>query len=156
MVVNLTLLPSNSHRKVRLMKNLLRLCSAPLAIAVWAMYAPSSFAADTAVTCSAPVVTLQMGTNGVGGPRVTIWCSGGVVPVTPIVFYAYAYNTNSTFSAVLAQSVAEAVGLARVASGPNVKITIFSNFDAPLPDGCGGANCRSFDQIEMHSPAFAE
>jgi hypothetical protein len=68
-----------------------------------------------------------------GGPRVTIFCSGGVVPVTPIVYYAYAYNTNTTFSAILAQSVVEAVGLSRVVRGPSVKITIYSNFDAPLP-----------------------
>jgi hypothetical protein len=129
------------------MKNFLPLCSASFAVAAWAMCATSSLAADTAVNCTAPVVQLNMGTNGVGGPRVTIFCSGGVFPVTPIVYYAYAYNTNSKYSAALGRSVAEAVGFNQVAIGPGATIVIYSNFDAPLPDGCGNANCRSFDTI---------
>lgn len=102
-----------------------------------------SFAADTAVTCNAPVVQIAAGRDGTK-PRMTVYCSGGSSEGS-IVYFASEISANVTVAAAIPTLVQGWV----LANGTSSAITIYSNLSdtSGAAWGCGASNCRIIDYL---------
>jgi hypothetical protein len=67
-----------------------------------AINAAPAKAADTLVTCSTPIATVNTGQDGTP-PRFGIFCSGGS-SAGPIVFFAYKIETNPNVAQLLSRA----------------------------------------------------
>ena len=104
-----------------------------------------SFAADTAVTCTAPQVAVwYTGVGSSANPQVTIDCTGGSSEAG-IEFFAFLIKDNVT----LANMIPVLVGNAVLVGGTGTSITIYSNLSntSGAAWGCGASNCRILDQV---------
>jgi hypothetical protein len=107
-------------------------------------YPQKSLAADTAVTCTAPVVIeWATGAGPTPKPNVVIDCTGG--SSAGFQFFAYRYDVNPNF----ANSIPALVGFYVLEHGPGASITLSSNLSDTSGNnwGCGGANCRILNQV---------
>jgi hypothetical protein len=108
-----------------------------------------ALAADTQVSCVAPIMEIDTGADGTA-PRATVYCSGGAKTSsgnTSVVYYTYAFSGNPGNPAV-AQSIVEFIGFNNMLLGKTSTITIYSDFSvSAVPNGCGPANCRMIDHI---------
>ena len=98
-----------------------------------------SLAADTKVTCSAPVVFVwATGAGPTPAAQVTIDCTGG--SSAGFEFFAYRIKDNPT----VANQIATLVGFYVVEHGPGASITLYSDLSdlSGWTWGCGNANCR--------------
>ena len=105
----------------------------------------SSFAADTAVTCTAPqVVVWYTGVGSSANPQVTIDCTGGS-SAPGIEFFAFLIKDNVTMASMIPVLVGNAV----LVGGTGTTITIYSNLSNITGEawGCGTSNCRIIDQV---------
>lgn len=107
-------------------------------------YPQKSLAADTQVTCNAPVV-IAWATGGgpTPKPNVVIDCTGG--SSAGFEFFAYRYDVNPNF----ANSIPSLVGFYVLENGRGASITLYSNLQNLTGSewGCGNANCRILDQV---------
>jgi len=112
---------------------------AALAIVTCGFAAAPAMAADTAVSCSAPVAYVITGSEA----NYTIVCTGGS-SAGAITNFSYEIKTNTTVAQLLAQVVASSA----IATGDGA-ITIYSDLSntAGIAWGCGSANCRVIDQL---------
>ena len=107
-------------------------------------YPQESLAADTEVTCTAPVVIAWATGAGVTpAAQVTIYCTGGSSVGIP--FFAYRIKNNPT----VANQIATLVGFYVLEHGPGASITISSDLSNTTGNnwGCGASNCRIIDQV---------
>jgi hypothetical protein len=107
-------------------------------------YPQKSLAADTEVTCTAPVVLVWATGGGVTpAAQVTIDCTGG--SSVGIRFFAYRIKDNPT----VANQIATLVGFYVLENGRGSSITIFSDLSNLSGNnwGCGASNCRIIDQV---------
>jgi hypothetical protein len=104
-------------------------------------YPQKSFAADTSVTCTSPLVELATGRNGTK-PRVTVVCTGGS-SVSGIDYFAYEISANPNVTA----AIPELVGSFVQVNGPGTSITILSDLSdtSGAAWGCAASNCRIID-----------
>jgi hypothetical protein len=102
-----------------------------------------SFAADTGVTCNAPVVQLAAGRDDTK-PRMTVYCSGGSSEGS-IVYFASEISANATVAASIPTLVQGWV----LTNGSSSSITIYSNLSDTTGAawGCGASNCRIIDYL---------
>ncbi len=107
-------------------------------------YPQKSLAAETAVTCTAPVVIAwATGAGPTPKPNVVIDCTGG--SSAGFQFFAYRYDANPNF----ANSIPALVGFYVLEHGPGASITLSSDLSNTSGNnwGCGSANCRILDQV---------
>ena len=130
------------------------ICASAAMLAAAMLYAQPSFASDTSVTCTAPVVQLAAGRDGTH-PRVTIFCSGGSSEGA-ITYFAYRLDTAANSSTAMAAADAASAEIierlvagAVAENGTGTSITILTNLDDVTGAGwgCGGANCRIIDYV---------
>jgi len=113
-------------------------------------YPQKSLAADSQVTCHAPVViTWATGAGPTPRPNVVIDCTGG--SSAGFEFYAYplAPAPGLSFNANFANSIPTLVGNLVLLNGPATDITLDSDLSNTSGNswGCGSANCRILDQV---------
>jgi hypothetical protein len=131
------------------MKALMLIKSSWLLAAIFASlaclaYPQKSLAADTRVTCTAPVVIAwATGAGPTPKPNVIINCTGG--SSAGFQFFAYRYDVNPNF----ANSIPALVGFYVLEHGAGASITLLSDLSNTSGNnwGCGGANCRILDQV---------
>ena len=103
-----------------------------------------SQAADTQVTCTAPVVVAwATGAGPTPKPNVVIDCTGG--SSAGFEFFAFRYDVNPNF----ANSIPALVGFYVLYNGPGASITLYSDLSNLSGNqwGCGTANCRILNQV---------
>ena len=113
-------------------------------------YPQKSLAADTQVTCTAPIV-LVWATGGGSTPRpqVTIDCTGGSSAGFEFFAYPLAPAPGLSVNANFANSIPTLVGFYLLEHGPGASITLASDLSNTSGNnwGCGASNCRILDQV---------
>jgi len=107
-------------------------------------YPQKSLAADTRVTCTAPVVIAwATGAGSTPKPNVVIDCTGG--SSAGFQFFAFRYDVNPNF----ANSIPALVGFYVLEHGAGASITLLSDLSNTSGNnwGCGSGNCRILDQV---------
>ena len=113
-------------------------------------YPQKSLAADTEVTCHAPVVVVwATGGGPFPRPQVTIDCTGGSSAGIQFFAYPLAAAPGLSFNANFANSIPVLVGNLVLVHGPGTDITLTSDLSNTSGNnwGCGSANCRILDQV---------
>ena len=113
-------------------------------------YPEKSLAADTQVTCTAPVVVAwATGAGPTPRPNVIIDCTGGSSAGFRFFAYPLAPVNGLTFNANFANSIPTLVANWVLVNGPLSSITLLSDLSNKSGNnwGCGGANCRILDQV---------
>jgi len=130
--------------KATALKNSTWLLAAVFASLVWLGTPQKSFAADTQVSCTAPVVVLwEKGGGPTPSAQITIDCTGG--SSAGYQYYAFRVKDNPT----LASLIPTVVGQFLLWNGPGATITLSSDLSdlSGWTWGCGNANCRIIDQL---------
>ena len=130
--------------KALTLKNSPLLLTAILACLAALALPQNSFAADTAVTCTAPqVLVWYTGVGSTANPQVTIDCTGG--SSAGFEYYAFLIKDNVTMASMIPVLVGNAV----LVGGTGTTITIYSNLSntSGAAWGCGADNCRIIDQV---------
>ncbi len=120
------------------MLNKYRIAALAIVAGGFAAAAPA-MAADTVVTCNAPVAYVITGSEA----NYTISCTGGS-SAGSIVNFSYKIKTNANVALMLEQSA----GTHAISTGDG-PITIYSDLSdlSGSAWGCGTANCRVIDQL---------
>lgn len=124
------------------MFNTSRIAALAILIGGFAAATAPAMAADTAVTCNAPVAFVITGVEGALA-NYTIHCSGGS-SAGDIVNFSYKVATSVYVAQLLQKSAGD-----HAISTNDGPITIYSNLSdlSGSAWGCGTGNCRIIDQL---------
>jgi hypothetical protein len=125
------------------MLNVLRIAALAIVAGGFAAAAAPAMAADTVVTCNAPVGYVITGVEGGAEPNYTIVCTGGS-SAGGITNFSYKIKTNTNVAQMLARSAGDHA--ISTGGGP---LTIYSDLSDTSGSawGCGTSNCRIIDQL---------
>jgi hypothetical protein len=130
------------QRRVTMRVNLMTTMVALAVGAFQIVSATAAKAADTAVTCNNPNITVNTGRDATS-PRLTIECLGGS-SAGNIVYFGYRISTDPSIAALLSQTFQ--TNIFQTGGG---SIVIASNLEDASGSawGCGAANCRIIDYL---------